>query len=171
QDLETIVVEVVDYLKSLNKNIPVIAAGGLYNGSDIGRMLNIGASGVQMATRFVPTYECDASDAYKMAYINAKEEDIVITHSPVGMPGRALYNDFLKKIDATKKEAISKCHLCLNHCNPAETPYCITKALINAVKGDVQNSLMFVGSNVYRCTKMESIKDVISGLMMELKRT
>ncbi len=169
ETLESIVVQVIDYLKDFNKDIPVIAAGGVYTGEDIGKFLQMGAAGVQMATRFVPTEECDASDGFKQAYLDAKLEDIVITNSPVGLPGRALYNDFLKKLEITKKEAISKCYVCLNHCNPAETPYCITKALINSVKGNVQDGLLFVGSNVYRCNKIEKVKDVISGLMLELQ--
>lgn len=169
EKLESIVTQVIEYLKDFNKDVPVIAAGGIYDGGDIGRLLQLGASGVQMATRFVPTFECDASQAYKMTYLNAKEEDIVIIKSPVGLPGRALYNNFLKKIDDTKKEAITKCYACLNHCNPAETPYCITKALANAVRGNVQDGLLFVGSNVYRCNKIESIKEVIAGLMLELQ--
>lgn len=169
QSLETIVVEVVNYLKDFNKDVPVIAAGGIYNGQDIGRLLNLGASGVQMATRFVPTVECDASDAYKKTYLTAIEEDIVIIKSPVGLPGRALRNNFLKNLEEIKKENITKCYSCLNHCNPAETPYCITKALINAVRGNVQDGLLFVGSNAYRCSKIESIKDVVAGLMLELQ--
>lgn len=169
QSLETIVSQVVEYLKDFNKDIPVIAAGGIFTGEDIGRLLKMGASGVQMSTRFVPTYECDASDEFKMAYINAKKEDIVITNSPVGLPGRALYNNFLKKIEETKREAVKKCYTCLNHCNPADTPYCITKALVSSVKGNVQDGLLFVGSNAYKCTKIESIKDVIAGLMLELQ--
>ncbi|PKM49610.1 MAG: nitronate monooxygenase [Firmicutes bacterium HGW-Firmicutes-7] len=169
ESLESIVVQVIDYLKDLGKDVPVIAAGGIFNGSDIGKFLKMGASGVQMATRFVTTPECDASDEFKMAYINAKKEDIVITNSPVGLPGRALHNNFLKKLEITKKEAVTKCYTCLNHCNPAETPYCITKALVNSVKGNVQDGLLFVGSNVYKCNKMESVKEIISSLMFELQ--
>ncbi|PKM94361.1 MAG: nitronate monooxygenase [Firmicutes bacterium HGW-Firmicutes-1] len=169
QTLETIVVEVLEYLKDSNIEIPVIAAGGIFSGADIGKFLKLGASGVQMATRFVTTPECDASDEFKKAYLDAKEEDIVITNSPVGLPGRALYNNFLKKRDITKREAITKCYACLNKCDPTQTPYCITKALVTSVKGNVQDGLMFVGSNVYKCTKIESVKDIIAGLMLELQ--
>jgi len=166
--LKSIVTEVVAYLQNINVNIPIIAAGGIFNGKDIGDMLTTGASGVQMATRFVTTQECDASEAFKNAYINAKEEDIIITKSPVGLPGRAIYNDFLKALEI-KKEAVSKCFSCLHNCNPATTPYCITKALVNSVKGNVEEGLLFVGSNVYRCNKIESVKEVIAGLMLELQ--
>lgn len=169
QDLESIVKDVLSYIKEVNLNIPIIAAGGIFNGKDIAKYLKLGASAVQMATRFVPTFECDASDAYKNTYIQAKEEDIVITNSPVGLPGRALYNQFLQKLDEIKKENITKCYQCLNHCNPKETPYCITKALVNAVNGNVEDGLLFVGSNVYKCTKIQSVKEVISELMLELQ--
>lgn len=169
QDLEIILKEVSTYIKELNLNIPIIAAGGIFNGKDIAKYLKLGASAVQMATRFVPTFECDASEEYKNVYIQAKEEDIVITNSPVGLPGRALYNNFLIKLDEIKKENITMCYNCLNHCNPNETPYCITKALVNAVKGNVQDGLLFVGSNVYKCIKIQSVKEVIAELMLELE--
>lgn len=169
QSLESIVDDVVKYINELNLNIPIIAAGGIFNGKDIAKYLKQGVSAVQMATRFVTTYECDASDAFKNTYIQAQKEDIVITNSPVGLPGRAIYNQFLEKLDQIKKENITKCYQCLNHCNPKETPYCITKALVNSVKGNVEEGLLFVGSNVYRCTKIQSVKDLISELMLELE--
>lgn len=167
--LDTIVTDVIEYLKGFNPEIPVIAAGGIYDGKDIGRMLNLGAAGVQMATRFVTTYECDASMAFKQAYLDAKEEDIIIINSPVGLPGRALRNDFLKKIEEIKKEQISKCYNCLNHCDPARIPYCITTSLVNSVKGNVDNGLVFVGSNVFKCKEIVSVKDLVAELMLELQ--
>ena len=141
-------------------NIPVIMAGGVYTRDDMEHYLEMGASGVQVATRFVTTYECDADDAYKQAYIDAKKEDIVIVQSPVGMPGRAILNPFMKR---AKEEQIShgKCHLCVSTCNPTETPYCITDALINAVKGKINDALLFCGVNAYRATKLEHVKDIM----------
>jgi NAD(P)H-dependent flavin oxidoreductase YrpB (nitropropane dioxygenase family) len=168
KDLDTIVKEVINYIKSLNKKIPVIAAGGIYDGYDIAKFLKYGASGVQMATRFVPTIECDADDEFKHAYINAKKDDIIITKSPVGLPGRAIYNSFIHKVEELKREKIKKCYMCLEKCDPNNTPYCITKALINSVKGNINNGLIFVGSNAYKCNKIETVKDVISNLMLEL---
>ena len=142
------------------KDIPVIMAGGVYTREDMEHYLELGASGVQMATRFVTTYECDASDAYKKAYIDANKEDIVIVQSPVGMPGRAILNPFMKK---AKEGQIphGKCHLCISTCTPAETPYCITDALINAVKGKINDALLFCGANAYRATKLEHVKDIM----------
>ena len=141
-------------------DIPVIMAGGVYTRDDMEHYLEMGASGVQMATRFVTTHECDADDAYKQSYIDAEKEDIVIVQSPVGMPGRAILNPFMKR---AKEGQIphEKCHLCVSTCTPAKTPYCITDALINAVKGKVNDALLFCGANAYRATKLEHVKDIM----------
>ena len=141
-------------------DIPVIMAGGVYTRRDMEHYLEMGASGVQMATRFVTTYECDADDAYKQAYIDAKKEDIVIVQSPVGMPGRAILNPFMQKAKEGRVPH-GKCHLCVSTCNPAETPYCITDALVNAAKGNIDNALVFCGVNAYRADKLEHVKDII----------
>lgn len=125
--------------------------------------LSLGAEGVQVASRFVATYECDASEAYKQAYIWAGEEDVQIVQSPVGMPGRALRNRFIQQVEE-KKETISKCYQCLQHCNPANVPYCITKALVNAVKGDLDHGLIFCGANVGRIRQMMSVHDLMQEL-------
>lgn len=140
--------------------IPVVMAGGVYTRDDMEHYLELGASGVQMATRFVTTYECDADDAYKQSYIDAKKEDIVIVQSPVGMPGRAILNPFMKR---AKEGQIphGKCHLCVSTCKPAETPYCITEALVNAVRGKIEDALLFCGANAYRATKLEHVKDIM----------
>lgn len=141
-------------------DIPVIMAGGVYTRDDMEHYLEMGASGVQVATRFVATYECDASDAYKQAYIDAKKEDIVIVQSPVGMPGRAILNPFMKR---AKEGQIphGKCHTCISTCNPAKTPYCITDALVNAVKGNIDDALVFCGANAYRADKLVHVKDIM----------
>ena len=166
--LEDITREVVQYIneieKEYNKEIPVIAAGGIWDKEDINKYLNLGADGVQMATRFVTTHECDASDEFKQAYINAKEEDIKIINSPVGMPGRAIYNDFIKKTE-DGRDKITRCYRCIKTCDVQKTPYCITKALINSVKGDVDNGLIFCGSNVHRAKEIISVKDLMKELV------
>ena len=166
-NLEEITKEVVEYIKEVEqeykKEIPVIAAVGIWDKNDIQKYLKLGASGVQMATRFVATYECDASDEFKKAYINAKEEDIKIINSPVGMPGRAIYNNFIKQTEKGKAK-IEKCYNCIKTCNPAETPYCITRALINAVKGNMENALVFCGKNVDKVKEIVSVHDLIQEL-------
>ena len=162
-----IVKEVKIYEEKYNKSIPVIVAGGVFDGFDIAKYLKLGASGVQMATRFVGTYECDASDEYKNSYIESKKEDIAIVSSPVGMPGRAILNKFAK----TSKEGkipVTYCYNCLTPCNPKDTPYCISKALINAVKGNVDEGLLFCGSNAYRVNKLVSVQELMNELEKEI---
>lgn len=140
--------------------IPVVVAGGIYNRQDMEHQLKLGAAGVQVATRFVTTYECDAPMAYKQTYIDAKKEDILIVNSPVGMPGRAIHNAFLDKVSAKSvKKGI--CHQCISTCKPAETPYCITDALVNAVKGNVEDALLFCGANAYRAQGLEHVADIM----------
>lgn len=160
EEIRSIVQHVKACGRERKQEIPVVAAGGIYTRDDAEHMAELGADGVQMATRFVTTYECDASDAYKQAYINATKEDITLVKSPVGMPGRAICNDFMNR---TKQGQIphGKCHLCVSTCKPAETPYCITDALVNAAKGDINNALLFCGTNAYRATKLETVRDIL----------
>ncbi len=166
--LEDITKEIVEYIKEIekeyNKEIPVIAAGGIWDKKDIEKFLKLGASGVQMATRFVATNECDASDEFKQAYINAKKEDIKIIQSPVGMPGRAINNNFIKQTE-NQKCKINKCYGCIKTCNALTTPYCITKALVNSVEGNVENGLIFCGSNVDKVNKIVSVHELIQELV------
>ena len=141
-------------------NVPVVVAGGVYTRQDMEHYLSLGASGVQMATRFVTTKECDASDAYKQAYIAAGKEDIVIVKSPVGMPGRAIHNAFLDRVAAGER-FMRGCRQCIKTCNPATSPYCITEALINAVEGRLEEGLIFCGSNAYRAEKIETVAEIM----------
>lgn len=140
--------------------IPVAVAGGIYTRGDAEHAIELGADAVQMATRFVTTYECDACNAYKQAYISASKGDITLTKSPVGMPGRAIRNAFLNR---AKEGRIphGKCHLCLSTCKPAETPYCITDALVNAAEGRLEDALLFCGTNAYRATGLEYVHDIM----------
>lgn len=140
--------------------VPAVMAGGVYDRSDMEHYRGMGAAGVQIATRFVTTKECDASPAYKQAYIGAEKEDIVIVDSPVGMPGRAIHNAFLDKV-AAGKCAIRGCKQCLAACRPDTAPYCITEALINAVKGNLDEGLIFCGSNAWRAEKIETVADIM----------
>ncbi|MFD3156630.1 NAD(P)H-dependent flavin oxidoreductase [Haloimpatiens sp. FM7330] len=172
-DLENIVEDVLKIIKPFeekyNKTIPVIAAGGIYDGKDIAKFIKLGASGVQMATRFVTTHECDAHINFKNAYIQAKKEDIKIVTSPVGMPGRALNNTFIKNLGKNNLP-IEKCYNCLKPCDPNKTPYCISKALINAVNGNVDEALIFCGSNAYKLDKIVSVEELIKELVTEAEK-
>lgn len=170
--IDEIVVDVKNAVKPYcdkhGKHIPVIAAGGIFDGYDIARLLKLGADGVQMGTRFVATYECDASNAFKEAYVNAQKEDVQIVDSPVGMPGRALKNKFIENV--TGNEGNIKClYNCLKPCNPKTTPYCISKALINAMEGNLDEGLIFCGSNVYKIDKIVSVKDLIKELVDQVE--
>lgn len=160
EEVKSIIEKVNETAAEHGTSIPVVMAGGVYTRDDMEHYLEMGASGVQMATRFVTTYECDADSAYKQSYIDAKKEDIVIVQSPVGMPGRAILNPFMKR---AKEGQIphEKCHLCISTCKGADTPYCITDALVNAVKGKVDDALLFCGANAYRATHLEHVKDIM----------
>lgn len=159
-EVKAIIGQVNDTAAQHGTEIPVVMAGGVYTREDMEHYLELGASGVQMATRFVTTYECDAPDAYKQAYIDAKKEDIVIVQSPVGMPGRAILNPFMRR---AKEGRIphGKCHLCVSTCDPANTPYCITDALVNAARGNTDDALLFCGANAYRAAGLEHVKDIV----------
>ncbi|WP_373898880.1 NAD(P)H-dependent flavin oxidoreductase [Haloimpatiens sp. FM7315] len=167
--LEVLIPEVLEAIKPYKtdeKPIPVIAAGGIYSGSDISKFIKLGASGVQMATRFVATNECDAHIDFKKAYVNAKESDINIVTSPVGMPGRAVINEFIKSLRENPPK-VTKCYNCLKPCNPKTTPYCISKALINSVNGEISKGLVFCGSNAYKINKIVSVKELMKELIKE----
>lgn len=171
--LEKLLPEVLETIKPYEdkhgRKIPVITAGGIYTGKDIARMLSIGASGVQMGTRFVCTEECDVSDEFKQAYIDAKEEDIAIIKSPVGMPGRAIYNKFLRDLEAKGSLPISCPYRCLTACKMDSAHYCIALALLNSYFGDVDNGLIFCGQNAHRVDRITTVKDLIDELLSELR--
>ncbi len=157
------------YEARYGREIPVVAAGGVFDGRDIARMLRLGAAGVQMATRFVCTWECDASREFKQAYIEATEEDIAIIRSPVGLPGRAIRNKFLVDLDKSGNKAVSCPYRCLTACKASEARFCIAKALLNAYRGDVDDGLIFCGQNVHRIKQIVSVKELMDELVAELR--
>jgi Dioxygenases related to 2-nitropropane dioxygenase len=165
--LPQVVAEVAVFEEKYNKKIPVIAAGGIYTGADIYRMMELGASGVQLGTRFVTTDECDASDAFKQQYLDAKEGDIEIIKSPVGMPGRAISGSFINQVKEGIKQPKSCPFHCIKTCDISKSPYCIMLALYNAFKGNFKNGYAFAGANAYRAEKIMSVKNTISELMKE----
>jgi len=171
--LEKLVPEVIQIVKpyeeKYKKPIPVIAAGGIYTGSDIYRFFQLGVSGVQMATRFVTTYECDASEKFKQTYIDSRKEDIVIIKSPVGMPGRAIKNTFLDEVSQGKRKPFNCPYHCLKTCDYKNTPYCISLALVNAKKGNLSHGFAFAGENAYRAKGIISVKELIQTLIEEYK--
>ncbi|MFH0757439.1 MAG: nitronate monooxygenase [Bacteroidota bacterium] len=169
--LENLVDEVVRVAMELkerfNKEIPVIAAGGIFSGGDIKEIMKRGASAVQLGTRFIATKECDASDEFKQAVVDAREEDIQIIKSPVGMPGRSIFNRFLQEAgDGQRRPAVCK-HNCIRSCNPKTTLYCISEALLAAFKGNLKDGFAFVGSNAGRVNEITSVKDIFDELQAE----
>ena len=173
--LEHILPEVIDEVQDMGarygKEIPVIVAGGIYTGEDIKRFMDMGASGVQMGTRFVTTEECDASDVFKQTYIEAKQEDIQIIKSPVGMPGRAIFSKFIQKVKEGQKQPKTCICKCIKTCDISKSPYCIIAALYNAFKGNMDNGYAFAGANAFRATKIVSVKETFRLLLDEFSRS
>ena len=169
--LEKVIPEVVEVMTEFgtkrNKKLPVIAAGGIFTGEDIYRFIKLGASAVQMGTRFVATHECDADVRFKEAYVNAKEEDVTIISSPVGLPGRAINNQFLKDVAAGKKKEFRCPSRCLASCKAKDAQYCISEALDAARKGEMNNGFAFAGSNVGKVEKIVSVKELVNSLRTE----
>ncbi|MFA8300480.1 MAG: NAD(P)H-dependent flavin oxidoreductase [Hyphomicrobiales bacterium] len=167
--LESLIIELRVFVNSFeeenNCKIPIIAAGGIYNKDDIDSILSSGADAVQMGTRFVTTDECDASDKFKQAYIDAKEEDVKIIQSPVGMPGRAISSPFIDEIEEGKRKPKGCPVNCIKTCDIDKAPYCIIASLTNALKGNFSKGYAFAGANVYKASKIETVKEVFKSLL------
>lgn len=153
------------YEEKYNKKIPIILAGGIFDGLDIARALENGADAVQMATRFVATEECDAHETFKEAYVRASFEDVKIIVSPVGLPGRAIASPLLEQLDLGNKPPIKSCVKCLRTCEPKTTPYCISKALVEAVNGNWEKGLFFAGENVFKVQSISTVKAIVKELV------
>ena len=168
--LPEVLAEVKPFEEQFGHAIPVFVAGGIYTGEDIAHYAKMGAAGAQLATRFIPTYECDASQTYKDVLLAAKPEDVRIIHSPVGMPGRALATPLVQKLEQGLRFPPKHCARCLKACEPAKVPYCITHALIEAVKGNVEEGLFFCGANVSRLDRMRSVRELMEELMDDWRK-
>ncbi len=169
--LEKLIPEVVATVKTFEpragKAIPVIAAGGIYTGADILKFEKLGASGVQMATRFVTTNECDASMTFKQSYVDAREEDLTIIKSPVGLPGRAIRNTFIESVEAGEKAPFKCPYHCIITCDYQKAPYCIALALVNAQRGNLNSGFAFAGANAYRAQEIISVKQTVEAIRRE----
>lgn len=172
ETLEEILPQILELIQPYEEKyghpIPVFTAGGIYTSEDIKHFMDLGASGVQMATRFIATHECDASMAFKEKILHAKKEDIVLVKSPAGLPGRAVLTDFMRKTSEQRIPS-SHCVNCMKPCVPATTPYCISEALIHSVSGDVENGLVFCGTNAYRIQSIVHVHALIDELMQALR--
>ncbi len=169
--LEHILPDLVSLVKSyedkFQKTIPVIAAGGVFTGMDINKLFKIGANGVQMGTRFVATHECDADIRFKESYVSCRKDDIEIIKSPVGMPGRAIMSKFLKDVSSGKKMELKCVWKCLKSCDLKTAHYCISLALDNARKGNLEKGFAFAGSNAFRVNKIISVKELLQELQKQ----
>lgn len=166
-----VVTEVTLYEQKYRKAIPVIAAGGIYSGGDIKRFMELGASGVQMATRFITTEECDAAIEFKRTFLDSKPEDLVIIKSPVGLLGRAIHNKFIADVALGKKKPFRCPYHCITTCDYQNSPYCIALALINACRGRLKHGFAFSGANAYRATEIVTVRNLIGSLFKEYGQT
>ncbi len=172
--LENLVAEVVQVAQDIwdkyKKEVPVIAAGGIYSGDDMYRIMQRGASAVQLGTRFVATEECDASSEFKNAFVSAKETDIRIIKSPVGMPGRSIYNTFLDEaVKGNRRPKVCR-HHCIKSCDPKTTEYCIADALLQAYKGNLEDGFVFTGTNAHRIDRISTVKELVNELVLEYEQ-
>jgi len=172
--LEKLLAEVLEVTAEIEKKtgrkIPIITGGGIFTGADIKRFLDLGASGVQMATRFVATDECDADPVFKQAYLSCKEEDMVVIKSPVGMPGRAIKNKFIEESEKGKKQPFECPYHCIITCDVVNAPYCIALSLLNAQKGEMDHGFAFAGKNAYRVTEIVPVQKLIDTLAGEFDK-
>jgi nitronate monooxygenase len=163
--IEETVKEVKVFEEKFRREIPVIAAGGIYTGKDMYDIMQAGAKGVKLGTRFVTTYECDASPVFKESYLNCRQEDITIINSPVGMPGRVIRNDFVDQILLGNTKPFKCVWNCLSPCNYKEAPYCIAQVLFNSAAGRMAEGFAFAGANAYRATKIQHVSEVMDELV------
>ena len=168
--LEDITAEVLDAARQCaagSAPIPVIAAGGIFDGRDAARFFTLGAQGVQIATRLVATHECSVAQAFKALYVAARPEDILIIASPVGLPGRAIRTRFTDRLVAGERVPFKCGYQCLRTCDPATAPYCIAKALFNAAAGNLDEAVVFAGHNVSRVHEIVPVRDVLESIVQE----
>jgi nitronate monooxygenase len=158
---------VQEYEKEYGVSIPVIPAGGIFNGKDVAKFLKMGAKGVQIGTRFVATVECSVADEFKQAYLDANADDIVFIQSPVGMPAKAIRTKFLDDILRGERKDFTCNYQCLRTCDPNTVQYCIAKALIDAAEGDIDNAVVFAGTNVARIKKIVPVKELMDEIVSE----
>jgi len=174
QSLAEILGDVMEVIKpyevKADRKIPIFVAGGIFTGSDMAKYIKLGADGVQIGTRFIGTHECDADDAFKSRFLEANEDDIVLTKSPAGLPGRALRTSLTTTLETEDRIPPKWCVDCLEPCVPKTTVYCISEALINAANGHLdKHALVFTGINGWRMNEICSVESVIEEIMAEFR--
>lgn len=165
--LQETIKEMIPFEQKYGRKIPVIAGGGIYDGKDMYEIMKLGASAVKIGTRFVTTVECDAAEEFKQNYIDAGPEDITIIHSPVGLPGRVISNDFVKEIQAGMQKPVNCPWKCLKTCDYNKVQFCIAEALFNAAKGEFEHGFSFAGSNAWKAEKITTVREAIEQIKAE----
>ena len=165
--LSEVLTAISPFQEQYGREIPVFVAGGVKNGTEMAKYMKEGAAGAQFATRFITTAECDAAPGFKQALLEARPQDITIVQSPVGMPGRALRSPLIQRVEAGTQPKISKCIRCLTPCDPAKSPYCISRALMDAVQGDWENGLFFCGANAGEKKALTTVAQEMEKIMEE----
>ncbi|HEY6838351.1 MAG TPA: nitronate monooxygenase family protein [Geobacteraceae bacterium] len=157
------------FREEYGREVPIIAAGGIWDRQDVMHALSEGADGVQMASRFVPTVECDASDSFKQMYLDCRQEDIGLIMSPAGLPGRAILKnqDNIRLYDEMNG---TPCRMgCLKKCSYKESGerFCIVTALDRAQRGDVETGLVFCGTNAWKAERITTVAEIFDELFGE----
>jgi nitronate monooxygenase len=165
--IEETVKAIRPFEEQFGKEVPVIAAGGIYTGNDMFEIMQAGAKGVKLGTRFVTTHECDASLEFKESYLACNKEDITLIDSPVGLPGRVIKNEFVEQILQGNTKPFKCAWHCLSSCNFREAPYCIAQALFNAARGKMSEGFAFSGTNAYLATKIQHVSEVFKEIIAE----
>ena len=165
--IEETVIAIRPFEEQFGREVPVIAAGGIYTGKDIFDIMQAGAKGVKMGTRFVTTHECDAALPFKETYLACKKDDVTIINSPVGLPGRVIKNEFVEQIQQGHTKPFKCVWHCLSSCNFREAPYCIAQVLFNSARGNMAEGFAFSGTNAYLATKIQHVSEVIDELIEE----
>lgn len=158
--------EILPPIRDAVKKIPLIAAGGITNGYEMAEIMDkYGADGVQIASRFVLSKECDVSDRFKQAYLDAGKDDIVLTSSPVGLPGRAINTPFVKALGQGEDLKTKRCeHVCLKKC---DHHYCINERLNLSKEGNIEEGLVFSGENTYKMRSILSVAEIFEQFTTE----
>lgn len=156
-------------VREVVEEIPVFVAGGVFDGKDMSVFVKEGAAGVQIGTRFIATKECEADPVFKQAILGAEAEDIEIIESPVGMPARAIVTPLIRRLRQGNRYPAVHCNNCLRTCKKKETPYCISRALIEAVKGNLEEGLFFAGENAAKVTRILSVQELMDEIKKEFR--
>ncbi|HLO68426.1 MAG TPA: nitronate monooxygenase family protein [Holophaga sp.] len=156
-------------------DFPVIAAGGVWDRADIDRLMALGADGVQMATRFIGTFECDAHPRFKEVILRADRETIALHGSPVGMPARGVKTPLHARIASGNAPRIRCISNCVSPCEhgkgAAQVGYCIADSLGDAWGGDLEQGLFFTGSNGWKVKELVHVKDLVGEITQDFGLT